>query len=61
MGKGFSRNLDKLFDDYKVRMLEHDKKINEAWKEINRRRKKLTIGMLILWVGLVGLGYYLSH
>ncbi len=61
MDKGFSRNLDRLFDDYKVRMLEHDKKINEAWKEIEHRRNKAAIMVMVVLAGiLIGVGYFLS-
>ncbi len=50
----------KIFDDYEARMREHDRKIDEAWNEIDRRRRKAAIIILSALAGVVGLVYYLS-
>ncbi len=54
-----SHKLDKLFQDYKSQMEESQKRIDEAWEEIGRRRKKVSVVMLVFWFALCGLGYYL--
>ncbi len=55
-----SHELGKFLQDCKSQMEESQKRIDGAWEEIGRRRKKIAVTMIILWVGLMGLFYYLS-
>ncbi len=53
-------NSSEFSKKLKVDLEEHQKRIDKLWDEINRRRKKVGIIVLVAWAGFMGLVYYLS-